>query len=49
MRGAGREDVIRTIQCGNTSALGLPELELAIMRHELLDVADPIDLLGPIR
>ena len=45
MRGATREEVIKTIQSGN-AAISLPEIDVAVVRSELLDVSEPIDLLG---
>ena len=48
MRGATREEVIKTIQSGN-AAINLPEIDIAVVRSELLDVGEPIDLLGPLK
>ena len=48
VKGASREEVIQMIQ-GSNCALSLPEIDVAVMRSDLLNTEDPIDLQVPIR
>jgi len=48
LKGAAREDVIRTIKGGNC-ALSLTEIDEAVMREDLLDPNNQVDLLAPLR
>ena len=48
VKGASREEVIQMIK-GSNCAISLPEIDVAIMKSDLLETDEPIDLQAPIR